>query len=545
MSSSPTLPEEQHTPAAAPTSPPGHGEVAGRREWVALAVLCLPLLVASMDVSVLFFAVPSIARELHPSATQMLWVFDVYGFVLAGLLLTMGAVGDRIGRRRLLLLGAVTFSAASLVAAHASSPATLIGARALLGVGGATLMPSTLALVRTLFTRESDRAKAVAVWSAVLSSGVGLGPVVGGLLLEHFWWGSVFLVNVPVMALLLVLGPLLLPESRATVRRPLDLPSVAMSLLAVLSVVYAVKSTAAEGWSVRATGLGLLGLGVGALFVLRQRRTAHPLVDPALFRDRRVGGAVAVNVAGTFGVMGNAIVLTQYLQSVLGMSPLRAALWGLVPSVAVAAAAPTAATVAGRVGRARVMALGFAVAAAGFAILATVGSGSPLAVVLVGAGVVAIGTVAVLTLVTDYVLGVAPAERAGAVSGLFETTSELGGALGIALLGSILGAGFRARIDDLLPAGLAPGARSAAHDGLAGALATAAQLPRGAARAVAEAGRTAYLSGMRATEVVAAVAMLAMALLTRHLLRGDEGTGGRSADAVDDERAASLDPHAA
>jgi DHA2 family multidrug resistance protein-like MFS transporter len=517
MTTSPTLPEE---PApTSPDGPPGANRVAGRREWIALAVLCLPLLVASMDVSVLFFAVPFIARDLHPGATQMLWVFDVYGFVLAGLLLTMGAVGDRIGRRRLLLLGGATFSAASLVAAYASSAPMLIGARALLGVGGATLMPSTLALVRNLFDREADRAKAVAVWSAVMSGGVGLGPVLGGVLLEHFWWGSVFLVNLPVMALLLVLGPFLLPESRAAVRRPLDLAGVVLSLGAVLPFVYAVKSTAADGWSVRATLAGVVGAALAAAFVVRQRRAAHPLVDPALFRDRRVGGAVAVNVAAMFGVMGNAIVMTQYLQSVLGMSPLRAALWGLVPSVAVAAAAPTAATLAGRLGRARVMALGFAVAATGFAILATIGTGSPLAVVLVGAGVVASGTVAILTLVTDYVLGVSPADRAGAVSGLFETTSELGGALGIALLGSVLAAGYRSRVGDLLPGGLDASTRAAGHDSLAAALVAASHLPGPVGDAVVDAGRAAYLSGMRVTEVVAAVTMLAMALLTRRLLR--------------------------
>ncbi|TPG14908.1 MFS transporter [Pedococcus bigeumensis] len=510
---------------------------AGRREWTALAVLCLPLLVASMDVSVLFFAVPFIARDLDPSATQMLWIFDIYGFVLAGLLLTMGSIGDRIGRRRLLLIGAATFSAASLVAAYSTSAAMLIGARALLGVGGATLMPSTLALIRNLFHDERDRGKAIAVWSAVMSGGVGLGPVLGGVLLEHFWWGSVFLINVPVMALLLVAGPVLLPEFRATERRPFDLWSAVVSLAAVLPFIYGVKSTATDGWSVLATAMGVCGVVLGAVFVRRQRATAHPMVDPALFRDRRVGGAVVVNVVGMFGVMGNAIVMTQYLQSVLGMSPLRAALWGLAPSVAVGAAAPVAATLSAKLGRARVMASGFAVAATGFMILATVHNGSPLAVVLVGAGVVACGTVAILTLVTDYVLGVAPPERAGAVSGLFETTSEFGGALGIAILGSVLAAGYRSRVDDLLPAGLPGAAHAAAHDSLAGAVVAATQVPGQPGEAILQASRTAYLSGMRVTEIVAAVTMLAMALVTGHLLRGGEPT---SLPVPEKE----LDPHA-
>jgi DHA2 family multidrug resistance protein-like MFS transporter len=421
---------------------------AGRREWTALAVLCLPLLVASMDVSVLFFAVPFIARDLDPSATQMLWIFDIYGFVLAGLLLTMGSIGDRIGRRRLLLLGAATFSAASVVAAYSTSAAMLVGARALLGVGGATLMPSTLALIRNLFPDERDRGRAIAVWSAVMSSGVGLGPVLGGMLLENFWWGSVFLINVPVMATLLVVGPFLLPEFRATERRPFDLPSAVLSLAAVLPFIYAIKSTATDGWSALATALGVAGIVLGAVFVHRQRTIAHPMVDPALFRDRRVGGAVAVNVIGMFGVMGNAIVMTQYLQSVLGMSPLRAALWGLLPSVAV------------------------------------------------------------------------------------------GGALGIAVLGSVLAAGYRTRIDALLPGGLSTAAHHTAHDSLAGAIVAATQAPAQGGGAILEAGRAAYLSGMRTTEVVAAATMLAMAVLTGYLLRGGDPT-----PAVQPEK--ELDPHVA
>jgi DHA2 family multidrug resistance protein-like MFS transporter len=510
---------------------------AGRREWTALAVLCLPLLVASMDVSVLFFAVPSIAADLHPTATELLWVFDVYGFVLAGLLLTMGAVGDRIGRRRLLLLGAATFSAASLLAAFASTTEALIAARGLLGLAGATLMPSTLALIRTLFHDEQDRAKAVAIWSAVLSGGVGLGPVVGGLLLEHFWWGSVFLINVPVMALLLVAGPALLPEARSAGAERVDLSSAALALGSVLPLVHAVKSTAVHGLSTHATAALVVGLVLARVFVRRQRTIHNPLVDPALLRDRRVGGAVAVNVIAMFGVMGNAVVTTQYLQSVLGMGPLEAALWGLAPSVAVGACAPAAAALSARVGRGAVMAGGFAVAATGFSVMATIDGSSHLAVLLVGAGAVACGTVAILTLVTDYVLGVAPPERAGAVSGLFETTSELGGALGMAILGSVLAAVYTSDVGDLLPGGLPAAADAAARDGLAGAVAAAQALPSPAGEAVLEAGRAAYLSGMRVTDVVAAVVMAAMALLTGVLLRG----GGRPAP----QPGTRLDPHAA
>ncbi|HET9631340.1 MAG TPA: MFS transporter [Terrabacter sp.] len=510
---------------------------AGRREWTALAVLCLPLLLVSMDVSVLFFAVPHIAEALAPSATQLLWIFDVYGFVLAGLLLSMGALADRIGRRRLLLLGALAFGTASALAALAPTAGWLIAARALLGVGGATIMPSTLAIIRSLFVDDRDRARAVGVWSAVLAGGVGIGPVVSGLLLERFWWGSVFLVNVPVMLALLAVAPFVLPESRSAVGR-VDLPSSALSLLAVLPLVHVLKELAADGWSPTLPAYAVVGVGAAVAFVRRQSRLESPMVDPRLFAHRGFGGSVAVQVIGMFGLMGNAVLLTQYLQSVLGYSALAAALWSLLPSLVVGAAAPAAVAVSLRTGRPVVIASGFLVAATGFAAMRLVEADSSIGVVLVCASLVAMGLVSVSALVTEYAIGVAPAGRTGSVSALVETAGELGGALGMAVLGSVLAAVYAARLDVLLPAGrpggLPAGVRESAAQGLGEAVVVGSRLGGAQGERVLAAARTAYVDGMHAGVLVAAALLLGGAVLALLALprRAEASVGSSEAAAI-------------
>ena len=518
-------------------SPPAAPPRAGRREWTALAVLCLPLLIVSMDVSVLFFAVPHIAEALDPTATQVLWMFDVYGFVLAGLLLTMGNLADRIGRRRLLLLGATAFGLASLLAAWAPSAEWLIAARALMGVGGATLMPSTLALVRNLFADPGERARAVGVWSAVMAGGVGIGPVISGLLLAHFWWGSVFLVNVPVMLALLAVAPFLLPESKAPSAR-VDALGSALSLLTILPLVHVLKEVAADGWSTPLAAFLVVGVVSGVAFVRRQSRIASPMVDLTLFRRRGFGGSVAVQVIGMFGVMGNAVLVTQYLQSVLGYSALTAALWSLLPSVFVGAAAPAAAAWSGRVGRPVVMAAGFLAAAGGFMGMRLAGVDSSILVTLAAASLVAAGLVSVATLVTEYAIGVAPAERAGSVSALVETAGELGGALGMAVLGSVLGATYASRVVELLPSGLPASVVDAASQTLGEASVVSARLGGGTGEAVLGAAREAYVHGMHVTDVVAAAvlvvgAVVAVVFLPRRELHPDAAGPGGTTSAID------------
>ncbi|MER5840459.1 MFS transporter [Streptomyces prasinus] len=490
-------------------SPPAR---AGRREWTALTVLMLPLLLVSMDVSVLYFAIPEITADLAPSGTQQLWIFDIYGFVLAGLLMTMGSVGDRVGRRRLLLLGAVAFGAASLAAAYADSAETLIAARAVLGIGGATLMPSTLALVRSLFTDAGQRTQAIAIWSAVMTAGVALGSVLSGVLVEFFWWGSVFLVNLPAMALLLALGPVLLPESKDPAPGRFDWPSVPLSMAAVLPLVYGLKEIPSKGWNVQYVVAVTVGLLFAALFVHRQRTALSPMISPALFRGRGFAPAVVLNVITLFGMMGSAFFTTQYLQSVLGMSAMEAALWALVPSVPVGFAAPFAARLVRRgVERVHVVTAGFVTAACGFVPLTLVDTDS-LVPVLAGCGVLASGVTMVVSQITDLALGAAPVERAGSASSLMETGAEFGGALGMAVLGSIGTAVYRHGVPDTAPA--------AARETLGGALAVADRLPGPAGDALAAAAREAFAQGMQAAAIAAAGVLAAGAVLAAVTLRG-------------------------
>lgn len=491
-----------------------------RSPWLGLLVLCLPMLIVSMDVSVLFFAVPYIAADLSPTPEQQLWIFDVYGFVLAGLLLTMGSVADRIGHRRLLMLGAAGFSAASLAAAFATSAEMLIGARALLAVAGATLMPSTLAMIRHIFDDDGQRAKAIAIWNAVLAGGVAVGPVISGLLLEHVWWGSVFLINVPIMIILLLAAPMVLPGHTATPGRRVDLISAGLVLASLLPIVAAVKNLAADGFAVSPLLMLIVGVVVGVVFVIRQRRLADPMLDLTLLGERRFGMSVWTNLVCMFALLGNSILMTQYLQSVLDYSPLRAALWSLLPTVVVAAIAPTAAVIAQRAGRPVVIAGGMAIGAGGFAVLATCADVDSLAIVLVGAALLAAGVVAATSMIADYVVSVAPADRTGATSGLLETSSELGGALGIAVLGSVVNAVFRTSF----PADLAGGeaARS-----LAGAVATAQHLPAAHAEAILDAARRSFVDGLGVAAWCGAATLLVTAVLAGWLLTERTARDGR------------------
>ncbi|GHJ50171.1 MFS transporter [Catellatospora sp. TT07R-123] len=481
--------------------------LAGRREWIGLTVLLLPLLLVSMDVSVLYFAVPFISLDLHPSATQQLWIFDIYGFVLAGLLITMGALGDRIGRRRLLLIGAFAFAATSTAAAYAHTAGALIGARALLGIGGATLMPSTLALVRNMFQQEKQRATAIAIWTAALTSGIALGPILSGFLLERFWWGSVFLINVPFMLLLVVLAPALVPESKHVQGGRFDLPGSVLSLGAVLPVIWGVKELAANGVSARP--LAAIGVGVllGAGFVWRQRAAAYPMLDLALFRRPAFGGAIAVSVIAMFGLVGFAIFTTQFLQSVLDMTPLKAALWSLAPSLVVGGAAPGAAALAQRgVRKAHLVCGGFLIALVGFAALQLVKATSPLWLLLVCAMLYAVGLVVVMSLGTEMIVGAVPVEQAGAASAVSETGTEFGGALGMALLGSLGAAVYRHEVP--VPAGLEDSAGTI-RETLAGAAAVARTLPGPAAHDLLTSAKAAFSTGMHAA-AFGAVAVMAL-----------------------------------
>ncbi len=491
---------------------------AGRREWTAFVVLLLPLLLVSMDVSVLYFAIPAISRELDPSSTQQLWIFDIYAFALAGLLITMGSLGDRIGRRRLLLVGAAAFGTASVGAAYAQSAEMLIAARALLGIGGATLMPSTMALVRSMFHDERQRTKAIAIWSGAMAGGIALGSVMSGVMLDHFWWGSVFLVNVPAMLLLLILVPVLVPESKDPAPGRFDLLSVPLSMGAVLPVVYGLKEIAADGYSATAALCVTTGLVVGFVFVRRQRSRDDAMIGRGLFRDPVFGCGIALNTVAMFAMMGSAYFTTQYLQSVLGMGSMEAALWSIAPSLAVGVAAPLSAVLAQRTGRAYVMAGGFLTGAAGFAVLLFIGTDS-LVVLLAGSAVIGCGIVTVMTLVSDMALTAAPAEKAGSAASLLETGQEFGGALGMAVLGSVGTAVYRRDIADSAPSGLPADALDTVRETLGGATVIAGHLPVRTGDAVLAAAREAFVHGMQLAATAGALLLVGAAVLAVILLR--------------------------
>ncbi|GAA2295130.1 MFS transporter [Streptomyces violaceusniger] len=498
-------------------------------------VLMLPLLLVSMDVSVLYFAVPAISRELHPSSTQQLWIFDIYAFALAGLLITMGALGDRFGRRKLLLFGAAAFGAASVAAAYAQSAEMLIAARAVLGIGGATLMPSTMALVRNLFLDEKQRAKAIAIWSSAMAGGIALGSVLSGVMIEHFWWGSVFLINVPAMVLLLALVPLLVPEFKDPAPGPFDLPSVPLSMAAVLPVIYGLKKIAADN------GVGLVpvlsivaGLAIGAVFVRRQRTRRDAMISPELFHHRGFGPSIALNALATFAMMGSAYFTTQYLQSVLGKGPLEAALWSLAPSVCVGIAGPVAAAAVQRgANRAHVIGAGFVTAAIGYGILALAGTDA-LWTVLIGAAVLASGIVAVMSLVTDMAIGTVPPKRAGSAAALLETGQEFGGAMGMAVLGSVGTAVYRGDVKDALGAGLPADSLDQVRETLGAAAAVAGSLKGRTGEHLLDTAREAFTHGMRIACGAGAVVLVAGAILALVTLRrvGAEDTGPSVEDAA-------------
>ena len=493
---------------------------AGRREWTGLAVLALPCMLYSMDLTVLNLAVPALSAHLRPSSAELLWIVDIYGFMVAGLLITMGTLGDRIGRRRLLLIGAAAFGTASVLAAFSSSAAMLIASRALLGAAAATLAPSTLSLIRNMFLDARQRTVAISVWVMSYSAGAAIGPLIGGVLLEHFWWGSVFLINVPVMAALLVLAPLLLPEFRDPNAGRLDLLSAAQSLVAVLAVIYGLKRIAESGMGAAALLSIAIGLVVGAAFVARQRRLGDPLIDLRLFRIPAFSAAIATNLLGFLVIFAVFLFIAQYLQSVLDLSPLVAGLWSMPSALAFIVGSMLTPAIVRRVRPAYVIAGGMAVAAAGFVLLTFVSADSSALVFLVaGAVVLSLGVCPVVTLTTDLVLGVAPPERAGAAAAISETSSEFGGALGIAVLGSIVTAIYRSRIAEGIPADVPPEAAEAARGTLGGAVAAAGELPGPVGAQLLGAARDAFMQAFGATAIISAVTSIAVALLAVLLLR--------------------------
>ncbi|WP_061497516.1 MFS transporter [Ramlibacter tataouinensis] len=493
---------------------------ATRREWIGLGVIALPCLVYSMDLTVLNLALPALSAELKPTSSQLLWIVDIYGFLVAGFLITMGTLGDRIGRRKLLLIGAAAFGAASAIAAYSRSAEMLIAMRALLGIAGATLAPSTMSLIRNMFHDEHERQFAIGVWIASFSVGGAIGPLVGGVLLQFFWWGSVFLVAVPVMALLLMVGPVLLPEYRDPQAGRLDLPSVALSLSAVLPVIYGLKQIAEHGTvSAVPAVLVLAGLAFGAAFVRRQSRIPYPLMDLKLFRQARFSAAIAAYGLSCLAMFGVYIFITQYLQLVLGLSPLYAGLATVPWALAFAVGSLLAPRLARHLAPVSVLAWGLLASAVGFGLLTLADKSFGLAALVAGTVVMSLGMAPVFTIGNEMIITAAPPARAGAASALSETASEFSGALGIAVFGSIGTALYRSTLSGSMPDGVPSQTAAEAMATLGGAMAAAQSVSAPYGDALIDASRAAFVNALQLNAWIGAAVVVVASVLSARILR--------------------------
>ena len=486
---------------------------AGRREWIGLAVIALPCLLYSMDLTVLHLAVPRLTIDLRPSSVQLLWIIDIYAFLVAGSLITAGTLGDRIGRRRLLMIGAALFGAASILAAFSRSAAMLIVTRALLGVAGATVAPSTLSLIRNMFPHPRQRTTAISIWIMSFSVGGAIGPLLGGVMLQYFWWGSVFLLSVPAMALLLIVGPILLPEYRdPNAARP-DLISAALSLAAVLAVIYGLKRTAQDGPSIAATTFMIVGIVIGVVFVRRQYKLSDPLIDLRLFRIPAFRASLVMYGGCILVSYGGFLFLPQYLQLVLGLSPLRGGFWTLPWAIGFVVGSLATPALARRIRPALLMSWGLVLSAIGYFLLSRVGASiDHLPLFALATFIMSVGAAPVFTLTNDVIIGSAPPERAGAASGISETCAELGGALGIAIFGSIGVAIYRGMLAPVLPVGLSVEMTNVTLSTLGGAVAMASKLPMQLGAALVDAARDAFLGGLVLCAVISGVGYLALAV---------------------------------
>ncbi|MDJ1134997.1 MFS transporter [Streptomyces iconiensis] len=512
---------------------------AGRREWIGLVVLTLPMMLTSIDTTVLHLALPHIGAALEPSGSQLLWIVDIYALLLGALLLVMGTLGERVGRRRLLLIGAAGFGATSILAAYSTSAGTLIFARALLGLFGATLMPSTLSLLRNMFHDPKQRTAAISFWMASSMVGTVLGPAIGGIMLDYFWWGSVFLMAVPVMALLLFLGPAVLPEYRNPESGRLGVVSVVLLLVSMLSVVYGIQQFTEDSSDGTAVGVFAFGLVAGGFFVWWQGKEKDPLLDLRLFGSRTFSVAVAVVTLGLFAMSGVYFLLGQFLQSVGGMDPGEAGL----------AMMPTAlASIVGVLGtpvllkwipRRPLITADLTLAALAIGVLTQIEADTAVWVVVVVGAVVSLGIGGAMSQCADMIMGSAPVEKAGRASAIQETATQVGVGVGIAVLGGITTAVYRAQLSDQ-PMGELPGnVARAAEDTVGAGAAAAGRLGGSPGDELLHAVREAFTSGVHVTATVSGLLMLGVAVLAGATLRnaprhgGEVAPGSADAEGVD------------
>lgn len=463
------------------------------RRWWALLVLCLSLVVIGMDNTILNVTLPTLARELRTTASELQWMVDSYVLVFAGLLLTMGAAGDRFGRKLALNVGLLVFVAGSVASSFAGSAEVLIGSRAAMGIGAALIMPSTLSIITNVFP-EKERGRAIGVWAGVAGLGIVLGPVIGGWLLERFWWGSVFLVNVPVAAVAIIVGWPLVPESKDPYATPLDPMGAGLSIAALVTLVYGIIEAPQNGWTDPIT-LGAFGIAaiLTVAFIRWERRSPHPMLRMEFFRNPRFSAASAAIMLVFFALFGSVFLLTQHLQFVLGYTPLEAGV-RILPVTALVVAAPLSARLVERIGTKIVVATGLLIVATALTLLSTVDLASGYGVVAASIAVLGAGMGFTMAPATESIMGSLPLAKAGVGSAMNDTTRQVGGALGVAVLGSILASRYGVAIEPALQ-GLPPQVAQAASDSIGAATTIAAQLgARG--EGLVMAARSAFLEGM-------------------------------------------------
>lgn len=484
-------------------------EPARTRDWVGLALLAVPCALISINSNLLNLALPELAADLRPTSAALLWINDIYLFLVAGLLLPMGLLADRYGRRRMLLLGGAVFGLASIGAAVSPTSEALIVCRGLIGVGAAMLGPSTLSLIRSMFQVPAQRAVALGVWTASFAVGGVLGPLIGGLLIEAASWRAVFAITPPFMIMLLILGPFTLPEYRSHDRRQLDLVGTIIAISGLLGTIYAVKELTGKGPALIPGVIGIGGVLLLVAFLRRQARIANPILDLSLFRQwgytiPLVGNALAFAV-----LFGTQLLIGQYLQAVLGMGPLEAGMWTIPSAVAYALGGLLAPRLATRIGTRRLLTAGLAVSGVGFAVVAAVGVDTGLGAFVVGSVVYSVGLAPVYLITTESTVAAVPSDQAGIASATLETITELGGALGVAILGSLAGAAYRVATTDL---GLNT-------ETIGDAVAQASQLPERQAADLLQPAQAAFVNGFRLVEITGAALLLIAAVLTARLLK--------------------------
>ncbi|MFI6584145.1 MFS transporter [Embleya sp. NPDC050493] len=491
------------------------------RRWLALSVLCVAALVISVDLTVLQLAIPSLTKELDPTPTgsQILWIADIYGLAMAGLLITMGVVGDRIGRKKLLVLGSVGFAGASALIAWAPDANWLIAGRALLGIAGATIYPTTLSIIRSMFADPKERTIAVGIWTGMVSGGTALGPIIGGPLLDNFWWGSVFLINLPLMGIVFLGGLLLVPESRNPQPGRLDVPSVVLSAMGILGIVYAIQESVRDGLDEpRILIAGALGLIALALFIWRQTQIEHPIIEVSLFRNRAFSGAFTANTFTMFASVGSLLLVSQYLQFVHDWSPMKAALALLPPAVMGMFAAPFVGLLIPRLGQGRVVALGLGLLALAMFLYQMTDVDAGYSALLIPTLVHGVAAACIFACTVEIIINSAPKEKSGIASGIATTGGELGAAMGMAVIGTILNAGYRHAVD--LPSGLSGKEASTAGDSVGGAIEVAANQPPAIAADLVSSGKDAFMDGMHYALLTNGIILSVICVFTLITLRG-------------------------